>query len=149
MYHCKARLTSLLLCAEAQNESSRVESSRVNAKSEHDTTDLPALPLAHITSHPHRLRPPQHRSRYNSRTRLCGDSNLDFNTGLNVDDDLLDDLGGGVQVDQSLVDSHLVHVPGLGAFTARSFSGCDLVGMLVYTMEVESGNWEVGGKGVK
>jgi hypothetical protein len=36
---------------------------------------------------------------------LCGDGDLNLNTGLDVDDDLLDDLGGGVKVDQTLVDS--------------------------------------------
>ena len=29
--------------------------------------------------------------------RLSGDGNLDFDAGLDVDDDLLDDLGGGVE----------------------------------------------------
>lgn len=38
------------------------------------------------------------------RTHLSGDGDLNLNTGLDVDDDLLDDLGGGVQVDQALVD---------------------------------------------
>jgi hypothetical protein len=37
-------------------------------------------------------------------TRLCGDGDFDLNTGLDVDDDLLHDLGRGVQVDQTLVD---------------------------------------------
>jgi len=57
---------------------------------------------------------------------LCGNSNLNLNTSLNVDDDLLDDLGGGVQVDETLVDSHLVHVPSLGTLTTRSLTGGDL-----------------------
>jgi hypothetical protein len=35
---------------------------------------------------------------------LCGNSDLNLDASLNVDDDLLDDLGGGVQVDQALVD---------------------------------------------
>jgi hypothetical protein len=34
---------------------------------------------------------------------LCGDGDLNLNTGLDVDDDLLDDLSGGVKVDQTLV----------------------------------------------
>lgn len=38
---------------------------------------------------------------------LCGNSNLNLDTSLNVDDDLLDNLGGGVQVDETLVDSVL------------------------------------------
>ena len=33
--------------------------------------------------------------------RLCGDGNLNLNTGLDVDDDLLDNLGGGVEVDEA------------------------------------------------
>jgi hypothetical protein len=32
---------------------------------------------------------------------LCGDGDLDLNTGLDVDDDLLDDLSGGVEVDEA------------------------------------------------
>ena len=35
---------------------------------------------------------------------LCGDGDLNLNTGLDVDDDLLNDLSGGVEVDQTLVD---------------------------------------------
>lgn len=59
-------------------------------------------------------------------TYLCSNSNLNLDTSLNIDNDLLDDLGGGVEINQSLVDSHLVHVPGLGTFTAGGFSGGDL-----------------------
>jgi hypothetical protein len=36
---------------------------------------------------------------------LSGNGNLNLDTGLDVDDDLLDDLGGGVEVDETLVDS--------------------------------------------
>jgi len=61
-----------------------------------------------------------------ARIHLCGNGNLNLDTSLDVDDDLLDDLGGGVQVDQALVDSHLVHVPGLGTLTTRSLAGGDL-----------------------
>ena len=32
---------------------------------------------------------------------LCGDGNLNLDTGLDVDDDLLDDLGGSVKVDET------------------------------------------------
>ncbi len=32
---------------------------------------------------------------------LCGDSDLDFDTSLDVDDDLLDNLGGGVEIDET------------------------------------------------
>jgi hypothetical protein len=36
---------------------------------------------------------------------LSGNGDLNLNTSLDVDDDLLDDLSGGVKVDQALVDS--------------------------------------------
>lgn len=49
---------------------------------------------------------------------LSSNGDLDLDTGLDVDDDLLDDLSGGGQVDEALVDAHLVGVPGLGALTA-------------------------------
>jgi hypothetical protein len=58
--------------------------------------------------------------------RLSSDGDLNLNTGLDVDDDLLDNLGGGVQVDEALVDAHLVGVPGLGTLTARGLAGGDL-----------------------
>lgn len=58
--------------------------------------------------------------------RLCGDGDFDLDTSLDVDDDLLDDFGGGVEVNQSLVDSQLKHIPGLGTLTTRSLSGRDL-----------------------
>ena len=32
---------------------------------------------------------------------LCGDSDLNLDTGLDVDDDLLDNLGGSVEVDEA------------------------------------------------
>ena len=32
---------------------------------------------------------------------LCGDGNLNLDTGLDVDDDLLDDLSGSVEVDEA------------------------------------------------
>jgi hypothetical protein len=46
--------------------------------------------------------------------------------GLNVDDDGLDNLGRGVEVDEALVDAELVRVPSLGTFTTRGLSGGDL-----------------------
>ena len=58
--------------------------------------------------------------------RLTSNSNLNLNTSLDVDNDLLDNLGGGVEVDETLVDLHLEHVPGLGALTTRSLAGGDL-----------------------
>jgi hypothetical protein len=33
--------------------------------------------------------------------RLCGDGDLNLNTGLDVDDDLLDDLGRCVEIDET------------------------------------------------
>ena len=45
-------------------------------------------------------------------------SSIHLHARLNVDGgNLLDDLGGGVQVDDALVDSHLELVPGLGTLT--------------------------------
>ena len=59
-----------------------------------------------------------------------GDGNLDLHTGLDGDgSDLLDDLGGGVKIDDPLVDPHLEPVPGLGTLTARSFPGGDAEGV--------------------
>jgi len=60
---------------------------------------------------------------------LSSNCDLDLDAGLNVDDDLLDNLGWGVEIDQSLVDSHLKGIPGLGAFTARGLSGGNLQGL--------------------
>lgn len=48
---------------------------------------------------------------------LCRNSDLNLDTGLDVDDDLLDDFGRGVEVDQALVDAHLVGIPGLRTLT--------------------------------
>merc|ERR1719381_452683 len=63
---------------------------------------------------------------------LCSVSNghLNLHARLDVDGgNLLDDLGGGVQVNDALVDSHLELVPGLGTLTARSLSGGDPEGL--------------------
>ena len=57
---------------------------------------------------------------------LTSNSDLDLDTGLNVDDDLLDNLGRGVEVNQALVDLHLKHIPGLGTLTTGGFAGGDL-----------------------
>ena len=46
-------------------------------------------------------------------THLSGDGDLDLDTSLDVDDDLLDDLGWGVQVDQALVDSEEISLVSL------------------------------------
>lgn len=49
-----------------------------------------------------------------------------LHSGLDGDGrDLLDDLRGGVQVDDALVDAHLEAVPGLGTLTARGLAGGD------------------------
>ena len=49
-----------------------------------------------------------------------------LDTGFNVDGgDLLNDLGGTVEVNHSLVDPHLELVPGLGTLSARSLPGGD------------------------
>ena len=51
---------------------------------------------------------------------------LDFDTEFDVNrGDLLDNLGWRVQIDQSLVDSHLVGVPGLGTLSVGGLSGGD------------------------
>lgn len=57
---------------------------------------------------------------------LKGKGDLALDTRLEVDGgELLDDLSGGVEVDQTLVDLHLVAVPGLGTLTARGLAGGD------------------------
>lgn len=57
--------------------------------------------------------------------RLSSNRDLDLDASLDVDDDLLDDLGGSSQVDQALVDAHLVEIPGLGTLTAGGLAGLD------------------------
>jgi len=64
-----------------------------------------------------------------SNLHLSSNRDLNFNTSLDVDDDLLDDLGRCVEINQTLVNSHLEAIPGLGTFTTRSLSGCDLQGL--------------------
>lgn len=47
-------------------------------------------------------------------TSSVSDGDLHLHAGLDADGgDLLDDLGRAVQVDQALVNAHLVAVPGL------------------------------------
>lgn len=75
------------------------------------------------------MRSPQHQpycTHLSSSKHLLGNSDLNLNTSLDVDDDLLDNLGGGVEVDEALVDAHLKGVPGLGALTAGGLAGGDL-----------------------
>ena len=55
---------------------------------------------------------------FNLYTRLDGDGS-----------DLLDNLRRRVQVDQALVDAHLVAIPGLGTLTVRSLAGGDAQGL--------------------
>merc|ERR1712038_462148 len=62
---------------------------------------------------------------------LCvGDGDLDLHTWFDGDGgDLLDDLGGRVQVDDPLVVPHLETIPGLGTLSARSLTGGDSQGL--------------------
>merc|ERR1719295_1191021 len=58
------------------------------------------------------------------------DGDLNLHTGFDGDrSDLLDDLGGGVEVDHPLVDPQLEPVPGLGTLTARGLPGGDPQGL--------------------
>merc|ERR1712141_769551 len=63
---------------------------------------------------------------------LCvGDGDLNLHTWFDGDGgDLLDDLGGRVQVDDALVDPHLEAIPGLGTLTARGLTGRDPQGLV-------------------
>jgi len=55
-----------------------------------------------------------------------GEGHLDLDGGVDGDGGhLLDDLRGGVQVDDALVDAQLEAVPGLGTLTARRLAGRD------------------------
>lgn len=64
------------------------------------------------------------------KSRLEGsvsDGDLDLNSGLDGDgSDLLDDLRGGVEVEDALVDAHLEAVPGVGSLSAGRLAGHDL-----------------------
>jgi len=58
---------------------------------------------------------------------LRSNGNFNLDTRFEGDgSDLLDNLAGGVEVDETLVDLHLKSVPGLGALTTRSLTGGDL-----------------------
>ena len=66
-----------------------------------------------------------HHPRVGARTRDASglENNLDIHVRLDRDrGDLLHGLGGGVQVDDALVHSHLPAVPGVGALTARGLA---------------------------
>ena len=55
-----------------------------------------------------------------SSISLLPDDEVDIYAGVNSEvGDLLDDASGAVNVDDSLVDSHLEAVPCLGTLTAR------------------------------
>lgn len=61
------------------------------------------------------------------RPYLSSNGDLNIHTRLDVDrGDLLDNLSGGVEIDESLVDSHLKVIPGLGTLTVRGLSGGDV-----------------------
>lgn len=58
---------------------------------------------------------------------LRSQGNLDVNTRLELESsDLSNNLGGRVQVNQTLVDAHLVAIPGLGTLTVGRLSGGNL-----------------------
>jgi len=63
--------------------------------------------------------------------RLCvSNGHLNLDSGFDVDGgDLLDNLGGGVEIDHTLVDPHLELVPGLGSLSAGSLTGGDTQGL--------------------
>jgi hypothetical protein len=65
-------------------------------------------------------------SRFCRPALRVGDGYLDLYAGLDRDGgDLLDDLGGRVQVNHPLVDPHLEPVPSLGSLSAGSLTGRD------------------------
>tara|TARA_B110001450_G_C17250793_1_gene331463 strand:+ start:131 stop:511 length:381 start_codon:yes stop_codon:yes gene_type:complete len=54
---------------------------------------------------------------------LSEDDEVDIDGGVNLEGgDVLDDGGWAVDVDDSLVDSHLISIPGVGTFSAWRFS---------------------------
>ena len=58
------------------------------------------------------------------RLSFSGDDEVDVNGGINLKgSDVLDDRWRAVDVNDSLVDSHFVSVPGVGTLTAWRFSG--------------------------
>ena len=57
---------------------------------------------------------------------LLPDNQVNIYAGVDSEvSDFLDNAGGAVDIDNSLVDSHLKSVPGLGALSAGGLSGCD------------------------
>merc|ERR1719266_1757222 len=73
----------------------------------------------------------QHQKKQTARfLGSIGDGHFNLYAGFNIDGgDLLHDLGGTVQVDDSLVDPHLKLVPGLATLSARSLTGGDSQGL--------------------
>jgi hypothetical protein len=59
---------------------------------------------------------------------LCRNRDLNLDARLNIDNDLLYHLGRRIQINQSLVNAHLEHIPSLASLTTGCFSGCDLQG---------------------
>jgi hypothetical protein len=57
--------------------------------------------------------------------RSSSNSDLDLNPSLDVDDDLFDELGRSKHVNHPLVNPHLEHIPGLGAFATRRLARSD------------------------
>lgn len=58
------------------------------------------------------------------KSKDLGNGDLNLNSGFNGDGgDLLNDLRGRVQVDQTLVDSHLEAIKSLGTVTTRRLTG--------------------------
>jgi len=57
---------------------------------------------------------------------ISGDGDLNLNARLDLDGrNLTDNIGGGVEINQSLVNSELKTIKGVGSFSARRFSGGD------------------------
>eukprot|EP00405_Crypthecodinium_cohnii_P064739 CAMPEP_0195039870 /NCGR_PEP_ID=MMETSP0326_2-20130528/80036_1 /TAXON_ID=2866 ORGANISM="Crypthecodinium cohnii, Strain Seligo" /NCGR_SAMPLE_ID=MMETSP0326_2 /ASSEMBLY_ACC=CAM_ASM_000348 /LENGTH=171 /DNA_ID=CAMNT_0040066761 /DNA_START=303 /DNA_END=815 /DNA_ORIENTATION=- len=67
-----------------------------------------------------------HRSMWVKSCLGVSNGDLDLDAGLDGDgSDLLHDVGGGVQVDQALVDAHLPSVEGVGALTVGGLSDAE------------------------
>lgn len=58
---------------------------------------------------------------------VLDNGDLSVNAGLDLDvGDLLDNVGGAVEIENALVDSHLPAVEGVGTFTARGLADAKL-----------------------
>src|SRR6218665_3990250 len=61
---------------------------------------------------------------------FVGDGKINVHTGNDTNlGDLLDHVLGTVQIDDTLMNTHLVAIPGLGTFTAWRFTGSDSKGL--------------------